>query len=313
MKRLGVIGTMVWDTIHGRDPAAGPVAEWGGIAYALAALEVALPPDWELVPLIKVGRDFAAPANDFLRSLTRRSGAARFVEVPEPNNQVTLHYQSAERRCELLRGGVPGWQWPELGPMVRDLDAIYVNFISGFELSLETAGFLRHGFAGPIYADLHSLFLGVAPGGMRVPRPLPDAEGWFECFDAVQLNEDEMTLLGSDPMAVAATALSRQVRLLVVTLGAEGAVYFTDSPSAFGTPRTHGPVKTARIPTAAVTDAHDPTGCGDVFGATLVAHLLAGDPLDHAIRNANDQARRNLAHRGATSLHYHLRGEIAPR
>ena len=35
MKRLGVIGAMVWDEIHGRDPAAPPVEEWGGVAYAL--------------------------------------------------------------------------------------------------------------------------------------------------------------------------------------------------------------------------------------------------------------------------------------
>ena len=51
MKRLGVIGTMVWDTIHGRGEAGLPVEEWGGISYALAGLEAALPPEWEIVHL----------------------------------------------------------------------------------------------------------------------------------------------------------------------------------------------------------------------------------------------------------------------
>ena len=38
MPRLGVLGTMVWDTIHARDPGRdAPIEEWGGIAYALAA------------------------------------------------------------------------------------------------------------------------------------------------------------------------------------------------------------------------------------------------------------------------------------
>ena len=74
-----------------------------------------------------------------------------------PNNRVVLRYQSAERRCERMTGGVPGWTWAELGPMVRDLDALYVNFISGFEMELGTAQALRQGFRGPIYADLHSL------------------------------------------------------------------------------------------------------------------------------------------------------------
>ena len=65
-KRLGVIGTFVWDVIHGRDPRDAPVEEWGGITYALGALDAALPADWELVPLVKVGDDLAPRAREFL-------------------------------------------------------------------------------------------------------------------------------------------------------------------------------------------------------------------------------------------------------
>ena len=50
---------MVWDTIHGRDPVQPAVQEWGGISYALAALDATLRDDWEIVPLIKVGSDLA--------------------------------------------------------------------------------------------------------------------------------------------------------------------------------------------------------------------------------------------------------------
>ena len=39
--RVGVVGTMVWDMIDGRDAGGGPVEEWGGIAYALAGLDAA--------------------------------------------------------------------------------------------------------------------------------------------------------------------------------------------------------------------------------------------------------------------------------
>jgi hypothetical protein len=127
VKRLGIVGTMVWDTIHGRGDRLEPVEEWGGIAYALAALEVALPTDWAMVPLIKVGRDLATRANAFLATLTKRAGAARFIEVQAANNRVTIRYADAVRRAERLSGGVPPWQWPELGPLIRDLDAIYVT------------------------------------------------------------------------------------------------------------------------------------------------------------------------------------------
>jgi sugar/nucleoside kinase (ribokinase family) len=54
----------------------------------------------------------------------------------------------------------------------------------------------------------------------------------------------------------------------------------------------------------------DPTGCGDVFGAAAFARLLAGDPLESALRQANELAARNAAFRGAGGLARHLRGEL---
>jgi sugar/nucleoside kinase (ribokinase family) len=297
-----VIGSMVWDTIHGRDPAQPAVEEWGGIAYALAALDATLPDDWTIVPLIKVGRDLAPRANAFLGTLRHLGAGTRFIEVLEPNNRVTLRYQSLERRCEQMRGGVPPWTWAELGPLVADLDALYVNFISGFELNLETAQLLRRAFPRFIYADLHSLFLGKEADGTRVLQSLPDAPAWFGCFDVVQLNEDEMGQLGGDPLATAAGALAQGCTTLCVTLGQRGAAYFTGSP-----------VRTARIPPdAAAPPDGDPTGCGDVFGATVAAGLLAGEPLEEALRAGTRLAGRNLAHRGATGLRDHLLGRLSP-
>src|SRR5207253_42302 len=280
VKRLGVIGSLVWDTIYGRDPAQPAVEEWGGISYSLAALDATLPDDWVIVPIVKVGRDLAARANAFLRTLRHVAPGSRFIEVPEANNRVTLRYFSAERRCEQMAGGVPPWTWPELGPLVHDLDALYVNFISGFEMNLETAQLLRRGFPQFIYADLHSLFLGKEPDGMRVPRTLPQAPAWFGCFSVVQLNEDEMGQLGPDPLAIAADALRQGCTTLCVTLGKRGAAYFTGEP-----------IRTARIPAPAVHPPAfaleiDPTGCGDVFGGTVAAAVLDGAALEHASRAA---------------------------
>jgi sugar/nucleoside kinase (ribokinase family) len=313
MRKLGVVGSLVWDEIHGRDPRTAPVEEWGGIAYALSSLDAHLPSGWEIVPLIKVGRDLHAAAARFLRSLERLAPGVRPVEVPVPNNRVVLRYESSDRRCERMSGGVPGWTWPELGPMVRDLDALYVNFISGFELSLGTAEALRHGFGGAIYADLHSLFLGMRQDGTRTLQPLPHAGAWFRCFDFVQVNEDEMRELADDPMAVAAVAMAAGVRVLTVTLGPRGAAYFTASEDPVIDRQDAGPagrpVRTSLVPTTFVQDP-DPTGCGDVFGAALFARLLAREPVERALRHANDAAARNAAFRGADGLARHLRGEL---
>jgi pfkB family carbohydrate kinase len=311
--KVGIIGSLVWDLIYGRDPLAPPVEEWGGIAYALAGLDASLTAGWEIVPLIKVGRDLSPRAHDLLRGLSRLAPGARCVEVMAPNNRVVLHYQSSERRAERMAGGVPSWTWAELGPMVRDLDAIYLNFISGFELCLGTAQALRQGFHGPIYADFHSLFLGMQQDGMRVLRPLPDAASWFQCFDVVQLNEDEMQQLSPDPLTLAAQALAAGVSLLAVTLGPRGVAYVAapgfDGFGGRGTVTGSSAVRSALIPATQVENL-DPTGCGDVFGAAAFARLLAGDSVEDALRHATRLAGRNAAFRGATGLPRHLRGEL---
>ena len=301
MPKIGVLGALVWDVIHGRDPAQATVEEWGGIAYSLAAMDAALPDGWEIVPLIKVGFDRSRQAAEFARTLEHFPAHARFIEVPVANNQVELRYQSAERRCERMAGGVPGWNWQELGPMVQDLDFLYVNFISGFEMCRWTAKNLRQGFRGPIYADLHSLFLGMRSDGIRTLQALPEYGEWFSCFDYIQLNEEEMRTLGPDPMALSAEMLKSGAQLLNVTLGAKGVAYVH---SAKG-----GPVRTALV-TPPVVDVVDTTGCGDVFGATCAARLAAGDSIEDALAFANRSAARNATIKGATHLAGYLRGSL---
>jgi sugar/nucleoside kinase (ribokinase family) len=306
-RRLGVIGTFVWDVIHGRDVRDAPVEEWGGITYALSACDAALPASWELVPLVKVGTDLAPEARTFLRTLRRLAPDAAPIEVPSPNNRVELRYHSDERRSEVLTGGVPGWSWAGLQPLLRDIDALYINLISGFELDLGTAQLIRQHYKGPIYCDLHSLTLGLEPSGLRTWRPLAEVAAWCACFDQLQVNEDEVAMLASDPLALAATALGAGVRTLFVTLGKRGVVYFEDAGAG-------RPLRTALVPAseARVQGGGDPTGCGDVWGATYFSRSVAGDTLSEAMRAACDAAARNVEHRGATGLAHHLRGELHP-
>jgi hypothetical protein len=321
-KRLGVIGSFVWDVIHGRDPRAEPVEEWGGITYALGALDAALPDDWEIVPIIKVGSDLSQRAREFLRTLDKIAPDGEPIEVPQQNNRVNLYYMSAHRRCEKLTGGVPPWTWLGLKPLLKDLDAIHINLISGFELDLEIAQHIRAHFGGPVYCDMHSLLMAVQPDGMRTLQPLPNAPAWFRCFDIVQVNEDEMSMMAGDPLALAAIALGSGVSALNVTLGPRGAVYFaapgfeniSDLHRGGLAPKT-GALRTELVPATPARDLSggDPTGCGDVWGATYFSRLLAGDDLRTAMVSAGRAAARNVDHRGASGLAQYLRGELSVR
>jgi sugar/nucleoside kinase (ribokinase family) len=319
-KTLGVLGTLVWDRIYARDGRSVPVEEWGGIAYALAAASASLPDGWKLLPIIKLGRDLAEEGRRFLRELPHVDDAG-VVIVPEPNNRVELRYETNARRCERLTGGVPGWTWHELAPLVALCDALYVNFISGYEMDLPTAQAFRAGVRGPTYADLHSLFLGRTQQGVRVPRSLEAWAAWFRCFDAVQMNEDEFDLLGEtgDPWHLAAGALGPDLRLITVTLGARGAAYvasakFDPNPMTW----THRaalavaePAHSGKVSLAEGSRDGDPTGCGDVWGATCFTRLLAGDDLVTSMQEANRFAARNVEHRGARGLYRHLAGKLS--
>ena len=333
-KRVGVISTFVWDVIHGRDKRQVAVEEWGGVSYALSGFDAALPDDWEIVPLVKVGADLIERASLYCRSLRRMAPDFALIEVPYPNNRVELRYLDDERRAEYLTGGVPGWTWLGLKPVLEaaNLDALYINYLAGWELDLETTQLVRTHFAGPIYADLHMLVMAVQSDGLRVAQPLPDVAAWCACFDVLQVNEEEMSMMAPDSMALAATAMAAGVSVLCVTLGKRGAVYvaapgidvLSNIPRLAGhtsslstSPRgghgAFGAVRTELVPPvpARIDGPGDPTGCGDVWGATHFSRLLAGDMLTDAIRAANHAASRNVEHRGASGLAHHLRGELS--
>jgi hypothetical protein len=323
-RRVGVIGSMVWDVIYGRHANVAPVEEWGGVSYAMAGLDAALDPDWEIVPILKVGDDLIDQATRFISTFERLAPDAALIGVPYPNNRVELHYIDEERRTETMTGGVPGWNWLGLKPVLEmaRLDALYVNFLSGWEIDVETAQLVRRHFQGPIYCDLHMLAWAIQPDGARTLRPIPNVREWCSSFDFLQVNEDEMTMLAPDPMALAATALHAGVRSLSVTMGKRGAVYFAaadfETIDDLRTPRQNdtrlsaslAPLRTALVPAEHVPPG-DPTGCGDVWGATQFSRLLAGDNLHAAIRAANHAAGRNVGHRGARGLADHLRGKIS--
>lgn len=327
MPRLGILGTLVWDTIIARDPGRGaPVEEWGGIAYALSAFDAAAAEGWSCFPIVKVGSDLRGRADAFLRGLGRIDSLDGVRTVPEPNNRVELHYRDSTRRCERLRGGVPGWSAEEVTPLARACDALYVNFIAGWELDLAAVRALRGAVRGPLYADIHSLLLGVGPDGVRAPRPLERWREWLGSFDLVQMNEDELRTLAADrgdPWRLAAEAIGPATRALLVTLGERGAAYVTTaeflrSGRLKGAPeaaegerlvRPAGAAVSARVEAEHRVPGGDPTGCGDVWGVTCFASLLAGDPLEEAMRRANRFAARNAGFRGASGLAEALRSE----
>ena len=124
-----------------------------------------------------------------------------------------------------------------------------------------------------------------------------------------------------DDMAMAAMAMRAGVSVLNVTLGSKGAVYFAapgferldDLERGKLAPAIGGALRTELIPSTPPRDitGGDPTGCGDVWGATYFSRLLAGETIAEAMGAAMIAAAKNVDHRGASGLARYLRGELS--
>jgi sugar/nucleoside kinase (ribokinase family) len=268
--------------------------------------------------LIQIGADREGEARTYLSTIPGVELGAGLVSVDSPTTSVELRYEDGVRQSERLAGRLDPWSWELLEPVLARADALYVNFISGFELELSTALRFRQHLSIPTYADLHSLFLAISPQGLRRPRSLESWESWAQSFDMVQMNEGEFGLatgVERDPWARAEKVMGQDLKLLVVTLGARGSAYLAQPGASWTSERRkweHGdtmsldrPVR-GHVPAADQVPVGDPTGCGDVWGATFFSRLLAGDGLETAMSDSNSAAARNVSHVGAPGLHRHL-------
>ena len=319
MRRIGAVATLVWDRIE--NPLAEPALreQWGGAVYSFSSLSAALPEGWEVEPIVKIGADLWDRGRDLLTDLPGIRVGAGVVQVPEENNRVALRYLDADRRHELQTGGVPGWRWEEIEPLLDGLSALYVNFLSGVELDLDTMQRVRSRFDGPIHADLHSLFLSPASSRPRRPTPLARWREWLGCFDAIQLNEDEMALLApeeTDREAFERSLTGYGPGLVVATQGGRGVRYVVDAalpddPLSWPeTPRS-GEVRTGELPAPGGRLAGDPTGCGDVWGAAFITGMLGGMRLEDAIVRAERLAAAKILHPDTCGLRDRLAAVVA--
>jgi adenosine kinase len=211
--------------------------------------------------------------------------------VPGPNNHVTIRYNERGEKEEVLLGGVPPLNFACLKP-VLDADAICVNFISGFELSLEDMQRLRRRASGKIVMDFHSLSLGMDAKRRRFFRRSARWREWMACADVVQMNTREAEVLAgrvlrdeAEVCAFGAKVLECGPDALSITRGEMGSwLVDSDGLEAF--------------PALDLDEVLDTTGCGDVF--------LAGFALEY-VRSGDVRAASRFAH-GVAGMNCRLRG-----
>ena len=87
-----------------------------------------------------------------------------------------------------------------------------------------------------------------------------------------------------------------------LTLGSAGAEWVVRPDARWPEPKGEASAGSAPVETIAAAGATDPTGCGDVWGITCFASLLAGAGAAEAVRRANRLAAATAARHGTTGL-----------
>ena len=107
---------------------------------------------------------------------------------------------------------------------------------------------------------------------------------FVELADYVALNDYEAQLM-QDRTGKTLEELSKRVKALIVTLGANGSAIYVD-----GKPIDIAPVKAKQVV--------DPTGCGDAFRGALLHGLAQGWTLARCVALGNRVGALKIAQRG---------------
>ncbi|MDP4220476.1 MAG: carbohydrate kinase family protein [Bacteroidota bacterium] len=304
-KRIGIIGQPCIDEII--SPNGEMISQsLGGILYSYAALERAaqesaadvefLPLTWTSIPDREILLPFYSGLHHF-RDLTK------LFPTDSLTNRVRLVYSDEKHRSEHCPIILPPLTSEELSWVdLASLDGLFINMISGFDISLETLQWIRSKTDAYIHLDIHALVLGELSTIETLPRVITGRKDWREwvsVVDSVQMNETESDWLGAPEIITEKNLLSEIRRLFlqngrpltaVITRSDRGATLFD-----FQHEKIWNKEPTKRI-------ISDTTGSGDVFGALYTLTRTLGTSEQEALWHAETWAGWNTELHGPENI-----------
>jgi hypothetical protein len=176
---------------------------------------------------------------------------------------------------------------------LNSFDGIYINMITGFDITLDTLIKIRESYSGIIYLDVHSLARGINDKMERYFREIPNFSEWAKNVSIIQVNENELLTISSlkEEKEIAAEILSYGTKILVVTYGERGAgIFFIE-----GDELKYKHVSVEKVETV------NQVGCGDVFGSSYFYKYIKtksySEALNYAVRASQQVASHgNIQH-----------------
>ena len=215
----------------------------GNIAYSMGLLGA------KGLPMATVGKDFGrydewmaqcSMAGAHVKVIDDQFTAQAFITTDLDDNQITAFHPGAMNFSHLNS--------------VSDAKDVSIGIVSPDGRD----GMVQHATQ---FADAGIPFI-FDPGQGLPMFDGDDLKAFIEQATYVTVNDYEWELL-QDRTGMDAAQIVQQVDALIITLGAKGAVIHTRDEEV-------------EIPTAPISEAVDPTGCGDAFRAGLLHGLAEG-------------------------------------
>jgi sugar/nucleoside kinase (ribokinase family) len=304
--RIGIIGQPCIDEIVHLDDGTSdhPTRHAvGGALYSCGAMERMIRESGQhdqFVPCIWLSEPDEPLLDPTLSSYRHMDRACGLWPTKAKTNRVFLVYDERGERTANCPNVLPALTDHELtAELIRSLDALFVNMISGYDVSIDTLERVlgaaeELGRRPYVHVDIHALVMadlssGGAFGYRHEPRGVGDWKRWLQVADSIQLNEEEARWFGdpdvrSEEELLAYVREARKtlrLRSLIITRAERGATLYDT-----GWDETHY----VPIPSHNVIE---PTGSGDVFGAAFTYGIASGDSPREALSKAVDWATWN--------------------
>ncbi len=174
---------------------------------------------------------------------------------------------------------------------LNNFDGIFINMITGFDVTLKQMERIRKGYRGLIYFDVHTFSRGVAEDMNRYFRRIPEFNNWASNIDILQANEKEMQTLSakSDEIEIAAELISYGIEFIIVTKAEQGATLFF---------KKNDKIESVFEESIKV-NAVNKVGCGDIFGSVFFYNYIKSGDIFDSLRVANITA-------GVSTLYSHV-------
>jgi sugar/nucleoside kinase (ribokinase family) len=162
---------------------------------------------------------------------------------------------------------------------IDSFDGIYLNMITGYDISLSQLKEIREKYKGLIYMDVHTFSRGIDENMKRHFRIIPEFKLWTKLIDIIQVNTYELLTLSSRQNAeeIIEDVLDAGPRYLIVTEGELGSSIYMMKEN-----------KLCSISRPAINiESKNKVGCGDVFGSIFFYSYLTTNNIIRSLEAAN--------------------------